>query len=237
MNLNHLRNLSLIGYTALIPVALLTDWFCRFFLRHASLAMIMIGISSAATDGNLELVQLVLEVYKSKMRSQGSTEIFDQILEIFPLPSELIPLPSELKFHYENILSIILSCAATHGQVAIVQYALDEGADIDKADENGYTSLHDAARNGRIEAVMLLMRSGADLNVRDNNGLLPIDLAVNEEMRLAIRDEPRRRRMDHGFKRAIEQDRHPITDAAAIAPQQEDDDDGNNESSDDDDDE
>ena len=63
---------------------------------------------------------------------------------------------------------------------------------------------------------------GADLNALNNRGQLPIDVARTEAMKQAIRDEPRRR-MDHGHKRATEQDRHPNAAASASAHQQEDD--------------
>ena len=62
---------------------------------------------------------------------------------------------------------------------------------------------------------------GADLNARNNNDQLPIDIARTEEIKQAIRDEPRRR-MDHGHKRATEQDRHPNAAASASAYQEED---------------
>ena len=65
---------------------------------------------------------------------------------------------------------------------------------------------------------MLLMVYGADLNARTDDGDLPIDVADTEEMKQAIRDEPRRR-MDHGHKRATEQDRHPNAAASANAQQ------------------
>ena len=68
---------------------------------------------------------------------------------------------------------------------------------------------------------MLLMSYGADLNARSNQGQLPIDLALTEEIKQAIRDEPRRR-MDHGHKRATEQDRHPNAAASASAQQEQD---------------
>ena len=54
---------------------------------------------------------------------------------------------------------------------------------------------------------------GADLSARDISGRIPLDVASNEEVKQAIRDEPRRR-MDHGYKRATEQDRHPNTASA-----------------------
>ena len=67
---------------------------------------------------------------------------------------------------------------------------------------------------------MLLMSYGADLNARDDRGNLPIDLADTEEIKQAIRDEPRRR-MDHGHKRATEQDRHPNAATSASAEERE----------------
>ena len=65
---------------------------------------------------------------------------------------------------------------------------------------------------------------GADLNARTNCGRLPIDMHnATEEMKQAIRDEPRRR-MDHGHKRATEQDRHPNAAATSASAQQDDED-------------
>ena len=64
---------------------------------------------------------------------------------------------------------------------------------------------------------MLLMSYGAR-NKRDE---LPIDVALAEEIKQDIRDKPRRR-MDHGHKRATEQDRHPNAVAATGIQQEED---------------
>ena len=64
------------------------------------------------------------------------------------------------------------------------------------------------------------MTYGADLNARTNDGHLPIDVAASEQIKQAIRDEPRCR-MDHGHKRATEQDRHPNATAHASALQEE----------------
>ena len=63
---------------------------------------------------------------------------------------------------------------------------------------------------------------GADLNARNKDGRLPIDVpGATEEIKQAIRDEPRRR-MDHGHKRATEQDRHPNAATSASAQQEDD---------------
>jgi len=108
--------------------------------------------------------------------------------------------------------------ASIFGHLEVVRYLLEQGAKRDKATDFGMTSLHHAAQNGHLEIAKLLMVYGADLNARNNYDQLPIDMTDDEEIKQAVRDEPRRR-LDHGHKRATEQDRHP--DAATSASAQE----------------
>ena len=63
---------------------------------------------------------------------------------------------------------------------------------------------------------------GADLNARNICDQLPIDMAHNEEIKQAIRDEPERRWNQQPRKRCIEQDRHPNAAASASAEQEDD---------------
>ena len=106
-----------------------------------------------------------------------------------------------------------LHYASGGGHLEVTRYLLEQGANREKVCSifpgvplhNG-TSLHYAAYRGHLEIAKLLMVYGADLNVRDYSGKLPTDYATTEEIKQAIRDEPRRR-LDHGLKRATEQDR------------------------------
>ena len=113
-----------------------------------------------------------------------------------------------------------LMIASFKGHLELVRYLLEQGANRGKASISGITSLHIAATNGQLETAKLLMAYGADLNARNDRGDLPIDMGfrITEEIKQAIRDEPRRR-MDHGHKRATEQDRHP-NKAASVSIQQ-----------------
>ena len=99
----------------------------------------------------------------------------------------------------------------------VARYLLEQGANRDKTGNEGETPLHYAANSGCLEIVKLLMAYGADLNARTNIGELPIDIADDEEIKQAIRDEPRRR-MNHGHKRAT--GRHPKA-AKSVSVQQE----------------
>ena len=116
-----------------------------------------------------------------------------------------------------------LMTASYEGHIEAVRHLLEQGADRDR-NVSGLTSLHWAALNGHLETAKLLMVYGADLNAKCNSGLLPIDCAHTEEMKQAIRDEPRRR-MDHGHKRATEQDRHHNVTTSASTQQEEGDED------------
>ena len=99
--------------------------------------------------------------------------------------------------------------ASANGRLEVVRYLLEQGTNRDKASNDGYTSLHYAAQQGHLETTKLLMVYGADLNARNNGGDLPIDMGYrnSDEIRQAIRDEPRRRLDEAPGKRAIEQDR------------------------------
>ena len=111
---------------------------------------------------------------------------------------------------------IPLNDACASGNLEVARYLLEQGADRDKA--GGMTPLHIAAHKGYLEIAKLLMVYGADLNARTVGGQLPIDVTRNEEIKQAIRDEPRRR-IGHGHKRATEQDRHPNAATSASAQQ------------------
>ena len=103
----------------------------------------------------------------------------------------------------------------------VASYLLEQGADRDKANDSGETPLHFAAEYGYLEIAMLLMSYGADLNARTNRSQLPIDVADDEEIKKAIRDEPRRRMDEAPGKRATDQDRHPNATIPASVQQEE----------------
>ena len=115
-----------------------------------------------------------------------------------------------------------LIVAASNGQREVCRYLLEQGADRDKATNNGYTPLHYAAFFGHLEIAILLMSYGADLNARNYEDKLPIDVGYlnTEEIKQAIRDEPRRRMDEAPGKRATEQDRHPNAATSASAQQE-----------------
>ncbi|WP_082542008.1 MULTISPECIES: ankyrin repeat domain-containing protein [unclassified Rhizobacter] len=72
--------------------------------------------------------------------------------------------------------------AAWKGEVADIQWLLENGADINARGEYGMTPLHYAYMGGRQENVSALLSAGVDKNLRCDRGLLASDGRPNIEI-------------------------------------------------------
>jgi ankyrin repeat protein len=71
-----------------------------------------------------------------------------------------------------------IQSASAAGHIKIVMLLLENNANPNAKENNGFTPLHTAAQNGNTQLIRSLLFNGADMNVRSNDGELPIDLAV-----------------------------------------------------------
>ena len=67
------------------------------------------------------------------------------------------------------------------GNVAVLEYLLDSGANIDDTDSFGDTPLHHAAFDGHRRIVEFLLSKGADPTIRNLNGATPLAVAITKE--------------------------------------------------------
>lgn len=58
--------------------------------------------------------------------------------------------------------------AALNNRVAVLGYLIDQGCDVNAADQTGQTALHWSAVRGSISALETLLRSGAELAATDS---------------------------------------------------------------------
>jgi ankyrin repeat protein len=78
----------------------------------------------------------------------------------------------------DSIGEIALFGAAASGQVEVVRFLLDAGAECNISEESiGYTPLHWAASHGNLETIKVLVDAGADPTAADHQGRLPVDVA------------------------------------------------------------
>lgn len=72
---------------------------------------------------------------------------------------------------------------ASLGDVEQVEQGLQEGLDVNSADEEGYSALHAAAENDHIEVVKLLVSKGADVDYRSTYTALELaEMAGNKDV-------------------------------------------------------
>lgn len=71
----------------------------------------------------------------------------------------------------------LLLQAAENGLTRVARRALEQGADVDVEDNNGWTALHWACDTGQSEIVRLLINEEAEPNVIDSFGRAPLHLA------------------------------------------------------------
>ena len=195
----------------------------RLVISISSCIYIMSDLYDAVEAGDLERVQVLVEqgVDKKKTGQYDQTPLHaashnGHLAVVRYFVEQGADIEKADRCGYTPLI-----VASIWGHLEVVRYLLEQGANRDKASNEGATPLHLAALNGHLEIAKLLMVYGADLNARTNSGELPIDRAANEEMKQAIRDEPRRRLDEAPGKRCIEQDRHPNAAASASAQQEE----------------
>jgi Ankyrin repeats (3 copies) len=71
-----------------------------------------------------------------------------------------------------------LLAAASKGDLGEITRAVEKGADVNAADEDGITPLYRATEKGHQDAVALLLDKGANLKQETMDGVTPLHIAV-----------------------------------------------------------
>jgi ankyrin repeat protein len=77
-------------------------------------------------------------------------------------------------------LSQALMRAALIGNTPAVEALLDRGADVNSADQSGWTPLMEAVFGGHTETIRALLDGGADANAKDRAGWTPLMEAASK---------------------------------------------------------
>ncbi len=75
---------------------------------------------------------------------------------------------------FREALEALLHDAAERGDVDTMTQLLNDGAEVDKANEWGATPLYVACENGHVDAARLLLDKGADIDRANNIGVTPL---------------------------------------------------------------
>eukprot|EP00252_Welwitschia_mirabilis_P026845 TRINITY_DN8960_c0_g1_i1.p1 TRINITY_DN8960_c0_g1~~TRINITY_DN8960_c0_g1_i1.p1 ORF type:complete len:254 (+),score=59.22 TRINITY_DN8960_c0_g1_i1:173-934(+) len=76
--------------------------------------------------------------------------------------------------------------ASQKGHLDVVRILLKSGASVNACTRKGMTALHYASQGGHIQLVNFLLHKGANINAKNKAGKLPIDVAKDDEVCLAL---------------------------------------------------
>eukprot|EP00756_Hemistasia_phaeocysticola_P060802 Hpha_TRINITY_DN4336_c0_g1::TRINITY_DN4336_c0_g1_i1::g.49991::m.49991/K21440/ANKRD50; ankyrin repeat domain-containing protein 50 len=86
-----------------------------------------------------------------------------------------------------HVNSMACAMAVTEGEVDVLRLLIDNGADVNGADEAGCTPCITAAGEGKTYMLRLLIDRGADVNKADNDGRTPCIAATARDKRAALK--------------------------------------------------
>jgi ankyrin repeat protein len=138
----------------------------------------MPGLMLAVREPSLKVAQLLVSWPKVKTEVRNDKD--ESVLMLAALKGYL-PLVKQLVDKDADVNKpgwTPLHYAASTGQVAVIEFLLENSAYIDAESPNGTTPLMMAAMYGSPEAVKVLIQAGADLNIKNQLGLSALDFAV-----------------------------------------------------------
>jgi ankyrin repeat protein len=148
------------------------------------------AIDGAAIIGDLQLVKMLLAhgaEPNHEIKGKRATPIVyaacSNNLEVLKL---LLEKGASVKNYFgcdreAYTLGPPLNAATLNGNSEFVRLLIENGADPNATDENGFTSVMMAIRGKEIEILEMLIRAGADLNAKDAQGRTALSIAKEEQ--------------------------------------------------------
>ncbi|XP_066065153.1 protein phosphatase 1 regulatory subunit 12C-like, partial [Chamaea fasciata] len=100
-----------------------------------------------------------------------------------------------------------VSPACIDENMEVVQFLVESGADVNQADNEGWTPLHVAAACGCRQIAQYLLEHGADAAAVTSDLELPLEVAEDEALEELLRAELQRRGVDISAAKRAEEDR------------------------------
>ena len=135
----------------------------------------------AASGGHKEIVRLILEFGAdiNAVAGFGDTALTHVIGDnaLDSIVRLLVDRGADVKLYgFEPALTT----AATNCRTSLVRLLLEAGANVNAADQGGYTALMEAADSGCGDVVATLIAADADVNASNNEGITALDLATKQ---------------------------------------------------------
>ena len=150
-------------------------------------------LANAATAGELETVRRLLggePALASAYTDEGWTAL--HLVATAEIAEVLLDAGADINARNRHKVfgsgNSPLSAAVYQDHADVVMLLLERGADVNQADNAGWTPLHLAVANGRVETARMLLAAGADANARTDErgpaqwaGKTPLELLAVED--------------------------------------------------------
>ena len=138
----------------------------------------------------IKKIQTTYKKVRPELRKRRNIKIYETLSESFTnLPEDLQRLVTEQVSTIrtlQNENTPFLLKAAKKGYLRKIKHALDNYADIEATNKDGYTPLQMACLNSNIAVVKLLLKRGANINVNDDEEKTPLHYACMKGGNLVI---------------------------------------------------
>ncbi len=144
-----------------------------------------VNIYEASTTGKTGQAIALLRKEPELVNSYSSDGFTPLHLASFFGRPETVKMLLESKAHVNAVAKnptkvMPLHSALAGGSMPIIEMLVDHGADVNAAQQAGFTPLHEAAQSGNLQAAILLLSHGAKINVKADNGKTPLALTLVE---------------------------------------------------------
>lgn len=78
----------------------------------------------------------------------------------------------------DSYLRTALIWATFHGNITLLNWLIDNGANVNHQDRNGYSALHFSAQQKILDCAKILIEKGANLEAQDDYGNTPLWVAI-----------------------------------------------------------
>jgi ankyrin repeat protein len=148
-----------------------------------------LNIFEAAAVGNLDRIKTLVAENEGLINSHSSDGFTALGLAAFfgrkEVMNFLLTHGADPNAASENQMRVMpLHSAVAHRQpeiaTAMVESLLLNGAEVNSAQDGGWTPLHQAAAHGQIEIIKLLLEHKANVNSKSDDGTTPLQMAQNK---------------------------------------------------------
>jgi ankyrin repeat protein len=141
-----------------------------------------LDVFEAAAFGRVERLEAILDANASSVNDYATDGFFPLGLAAFFGHADAVELllakSADPNLAARNSMKVrAIHAGAAAGSVPIVKALLDAGAEVDAAQEKGFTPLHEAALTGKLELARLLLDRGASVELAAEDGRTALDIA------------------------------------------------------------